>query len=169
MLDGFELAAKKSWEQAVLPARLDRYEPELLDTLCLTGEAAWARLSRPSVGEAAPTARLVSTTPIALFAHDHVALWQTPGESRRDDDPSVVGHMLAPGTERVPSKCCRGRGALFLRDLAGGAGTVECAAAIGDLIAAGLVTSDSLRRPAGVGADERRRPRRTRPARPRAR
>ncbi len=43
-LDGFELPAK-AWERAVLPARLQRYEPSMLDLLCLTGEAGWTRLS----------------------------------------------------------------------------------------------------------------------------
>ena len=45
-LDGYELAAS-SWERMVLPARMDRYEPSLLDMLCLTGEVGWARLSKP--------------------------------------------------------------------------------------------------------------------------
>ena len=43
-LDGYELAAA-AWERAVLPARLDRYEPSMLDMICLAGEAGWARLS----------------------------------------------------------------------------------------------------------------------------
>ena len=43
-LDGFELPAS-AWERAVLPARLDRYEPQMLDMLCLTGQVGWGRLS----------------------------------------------------------------------------------------------------------------------------
>ena len=61
-LDGFELAAD-GWERAVLPARVDGYEPSMLDTLCLTGEVGWARLSSAG-GE--PT-QVVSATPVALF------------------------------------------------------------------------------------------------------
>ena len=44
LLDGFELAGA-AWERAILPSRVDGYEPSLLDLLCLTGEIAWARLS----------------------------------------------------------------------------------------------------------------------------
>src|SRR5262249_16912226 len=33
-LDGFEVAAD-AWERSVLPARLDNFEPSMLDTLCL--------------------------------------------------------------------------------------------------------------------------------------
>src|SRR5260370_6489180 len=45
-LDGFALAAS-AWEPAVLPVRMDRYDPSMLDMLCLTGEVGWARLSVP--------------------------------------------------------------------------------------------------------------------------
>ena len=41
-LDGFELPAR-AWERAVLPARVDGYEPSILDMLCLAGEVGWAR------------------------------------------------------------------------------------------------------------------------------
>ena len=43
-LDGFELAAS-AWERAVLPARVERYQPSMLDMLCLAGDVGWARLS----------------------------------------------------------------------------------------------------------------------------
>src|SRR6185503_16045067 len=36
-LDGCEIAAS-AWERNVLPARVDRYEASMLDTLCLSGE-----------------------------------------------------------------------------------------------------------------------------------
>ena len=43
-LDGCEIAAS-AWEKFVLPARMDRYDPSLLDTLCLGGETGWAKSS----------------------------------------------------------------------------------------------------------------------------
>ena len=56
-LDGFELPAG-AWERAVLPARLDRYEPSMLDMLCLSGEVGWATpvavASRDAAGRARP-------------------------------------------------------------------------------------------------------------------
>jgi ATP-dependent helicase Lhr and Lhr-like helicase len=67
--DGLELPAR-AWERDVLPARMDRYEPALLDTLCLTGEIAWARLS------SGPT-QIVGATPIALFLREHADIWRT--------------------------------------------------------------------------------------------
>jgi ATP-dependent Lhr-like helicase len=66
-LDGLELPAR-SWERDVLPARLERYEPAMLDMLCLSGEIGWARLSSgPS--------QVVGATPIALFLREHVDQW----------------------------------------------------------------------------------------------
>src|SRR6185436_11392502 len=66
-LDGLELPAR-TWERDVLPARLERYESALLDTLCLTGEVGWARLST------GPT-QVVGATPIALFLRAHANQW----------------------------------------------------------------------------------------------
>src|SRR5205085_6566570 len=59
VLDGFELAAT-GWEGVVLPSRIDDYDASMLDTLCLTGETGWSRVSPdlPSAGVDAPAARL---------------------------------------------------------------------------------------------------------------
>src|SRR5262249_52735899 len=77
-LDGTEAPAR-AWEREVLAARLDRYDPAMLDMLCLTGDVAWARLSNamsrgpsPLAEEAADAAsgeptQIVGATPIALF------------------------------------------------------------------------------------------------------
>src|SRR4030095_17136970 len=69
-LDGYEVAAD-AWERAVLPARVEGYEPSMLDHLCLTGEVAWARLSAPG-GDLTP---LLGATPIALFLRQHADRW----------------------------------------------------------------------------------------------
>ena len=69
-LDGFELAAD-AWERAVLPDRVDGYQPSMLDTLCLTGEVGWARLSSSS----RDATQLVGATPIALFLREHADAW----------------------------------------------------------------------------------------------
>jgi len=43
-LDGFEIAAN-AWEKQILPMRIDRYDPALLDQLCFSGEIGWAKLN----------------------------------------------------------------------------------------------------------------------------
>ncbi|HYO79131.1 MAG TPA: hypothetical protein VE010_21890, partial [Thermoanaerobaculia bacterium] len=122
-LDGYEVAAN-AWERTVLPARLDRYEPSLLDTLCLGGEVAWARLSSPS------STSVVSATPIALFLRDHADAW-------RSLRTAASNMELSENAQRL-YETLRTRGASFARDLNAAEG------AIGELVSAGLVTSDGF-------------------------
>ena len=44
-LQGFEWPAGE-WER-IFAERVESYRPEWLDDLCLSGEVAWGRLSRP--------------------------------------------------------------------------------------------------------------------------
>jgi ATP-dependent Lhr-like helicase len=139
LLDGFEVAAA-AWERAVLPARMDRYESALLDTLCLTGEVGWARWS----AERGPRAALVAATPIALFLREHGPAWQTM-RSSAESDAAGPEPPLGDAAQLVLDTLTRS-GASFLRDLA-----VTCRldddamrAAIGELVAAGRVASDGF-------------------------
>jgi ATP-dependent Lhr-like helicase len=43
-LQGYEISAA-AWERDVLPRRVGRYSPDLLDRLCLSGDVMWGRLS----------------------------------------------------------------------------------------------------------------------------
>jgi ATP-dependent Lhr-like helicase len=130
-LDGFELHAA-SWERRVLPARVDGYDAGLLDRLCMMGRIGWARLSPP-----AGRKRPFGSTPIALVVREHFEAWAAEDGGRAQaaiDDAQLVLSAL----DR--------RGASFAHDLAR-----ECAlaperleGAIAELVAAGLVTSDSF-------------------------
>ncbi len=135
-LDGYELAAG-AWERAVLPARLDRYDPSMLDMICLSGEAGWARLS-PAHVDGSPAPALTSATPIALFLREHAAAWRLLRTS--DEDPPL------DDAARTVLSVLRSRGASFFNDLIS-----ACALdadglrqAIGALAACGLVTSDGF-------------------------
>ena len=136
MLDGYEVGAA-AWERSVLPARLDRYEPAMLDLICLTGEAGWGRLSATVLPDARP-ASLVPATPVAIFLHEHAAAWRS---LRAGGDPPAL-----TGDAETVLAVLRARGALFFGALA-----EACAfdpdrlyQAIGALVAAGLVTSDGF-------------------------
>jgi ATP-dependent Lhr-like helicase len=138
MLDGYELAAG-AWERSVLPARLETYDPALLDMLCLAGETGWGRLSVPTI-EPGRTPRPVGATPIALFLREHAPAWQ----ALRAVDP-LVENTLEPSA-RCVLDLLRTRGASFFNDLA-----VACdldadalRGAIGTLVAAGLTASDGF-------------------------
>ena len=138
MLDGFELAAA-AWERSVLDARVDGYDPSMLDMLCLAGEVAWARLSYPDSTHADPP-RLAPATPIALFLREHADAWQSLRASVEDPE-----RRLGDNARRLLA-ALRARGASFFGDLRGAAALDDEAArsAIGSLVAAGLAASDGF-------------------------
>jgi len=138
-LDGYEVAAD-AWERAVLPARVDGYDAAMLDTLSLTGDVGWARLSSPS-DEAT---QMVGATPIALFLREHADAWaalKTPASGSADHSPA----LLRADSARV-IEILRGRGALFLPEIAAASALPDAQVrnAIADLVARGLVTSDGF-------------------------
>jgi ATP-dependent Lhr-like helicase len=168
-LDGYELAAA-AWERAVLPARLDRYDPSMLDMICLAGEAGWGRLS-PARVDAAP----------APGASPHVRISgpsPPPGERGQTPAPGQWGQTpargLVPATPialflrehadawrtlrtidgepplgdaaRNVLSVLKSRGASFFGDLATACGldAEQLRHAIGALVAGGLATSDGF-------------------------
>jgi ATP-dependent Lhr-like helicase len=138
-LDGYEVAAD-AWERAVLPARVDGYDAAMLDTLSLTGDIGWARLSSPSD----ETTQMVGATPIALFLREHADAWaalKTSTSGAGDQSPAL---LRADSTRVV--EILRGRGALFLPEIASAAGLPDAQVrnAVADLVARGLVTSDGF-------------------------
>jgi ATP-dependent Lhr-like helicase len=156
-LDGFELAAG-AWESEVLPARLMDYDPLWLDGLCLSGEVAWGRLTairNAEVGTRNRKAGPVRSTPIALFRRDRGEIWRagTP-----DVDPV---ELPLSSTARAILKAFEQRGASFFGDLVNATGLLrtEVEKGLGELVAWGLVSSDSF---AGLRAllvpSDRRRP-----------
>jgi ATP-dependent helicase Lhr and Lhr-like helicase len=128
-LDGFELAAD-AWERYVLPARIDGYQPSLLDTLSLTGEVGWARLSPRDATQ------VVGATPVALFLREHADAWI----ALKPEPPE------APPAGNAVFEVLRARGASFAGELAAASriGEAEVREALGDLVAAGLVSSDGF-------------------------
>ena len=146
-LDGIELPAR-AWERDVLPARVERYDPAMLDMLCLTGDVGWARLS------SGPT-QVVGATPIALYlriSRPHVGrtlsgLPGGPDKARptieRSDLPrlSESSNLAATVLEHLSN-----RGASFAAEIAAAGGLTgdDVRAALTELVAAGAVSSDGF-------------------------
>ena len=133
-LDGLEVPAS-AWESEVLSSRCEEYDPALLDTLCLTGRAAWGRLARGarSSGAAGP----IRTTPIAVFLREHAPEWLS--------GHSLGEHQFSSSAERV-SEVLQQRGASFFHELVAGSGLLptQLEQALAELAGTGLVTSDSF-------------------------
>ena len=138
-LDGFELAAD-AWDTHVLPARVSGYDTAMLDLLCYSGEAAWARLTQPpapSPSALLPT-RPVRATPVALFLRDHARQWRVLASVDRS---AVAVSDLGAAVLRVLD-----RGAQFVQGIAdASAMTVyDVREALSELVWAGLVASDGF-------------------------
>jgi ATP-dependent helicase Lhr and Lhr-like helicase len=163
-LEGFEAPAG-AWEGEILAARITGYEPHWLDDRCLAGHVAWTRLRpRPerangaSLGRNAP----VRTTPIVLLARRRAMLWTSLS--------AAADAAQASPRARAVVECLRQHGASFFDELMHGTGLLrsQLEEALAELVALGLVTSDSFgglrallvpsseRRPIAIGRRRRR-------------
>ena len=155
-LQGCEISAA-AWERDVLAARLEGYEPEMLDQLCLSGEVMWGRLSphpafegaggEPDAARAAVRRRRVRPTrvaPVALFLRQDLEWLVDPGDEADGAGPGPAGVLSHPAEAVLDA--LRRRGASFLRDLVQQTGRLasEVEDGLWELVAAGLVTADGF-------------------------
>jgi ATP-dependent Lhr-like helicase len=140
-LQGFEMAAS-AWEADVLPGRVEKYQPEWLDTLSFSGELAWGRLRAPKRAEEerAAAASLNRAAPIALGFREDLA-WLLPADRL---DASAAPQPRAEAAKVLAA--LRQQGALFYDDIAevSGVPAAEIKDALSELAALGLVTSDGF-------------------------
>ncbi len=143
-LAGFEAAAS-AWERYLLPARISKYDPALLDRLCLSGSVAWGRLTPPahatSEGDSAPRRRIVPTSvsPISLFPREDAEwLLATAGDG-------TASPPVSPLAEDI-HRFIHTRGASFFSDIVKGTGHLpsEVEQGLWELVAAGSVTADGF-------------------------
>jgi len=133
-LEGYEVPAA-AWESDVLAVRMQDYDPNWLDSLCLSGRALWARLTPPKAATGGP----VRATPIALLTRKNWAMWQSL--SGDDHTELRLSHPAQSMAEYM-----REHGASFFPDLVSGTGLLQSQAESGlaELVAAGLVSADSF-------------------------
>ena len=137
-LEGFEAPAG-AWETEILPARVEGYEPAWLDAQCIAGRATWARLTPPVGGKArARTVTPVRSTPIALLDRRRLPLWIALARQMNATAPSPCAQALLD--------CLHAQGALFFDELIEASHLLrpQVEEALGELVALGLVTSDSF-------------------------
>jgi ATP-dependent Lhr-like helicase len=131
-LDGFELPAG-AWEQDVLAARVQDYEPGFIDRLCLSGRMAWGRITPASGSSKAP----LRSSPIALMPREHAGLWRAPAEAKAGElsSDAVAVH-----------EALRAHGASFFHEIVAATRLLRAQVerALGELAGAGLVTADSF-------------------------
>ncbi|HWK73729.1 MAG TPA: hypothetical protein VNQ81_05625, partial [Povalibacter sp.] len=135
-LEGFDTAAG-AWETEVLPARIAEYEPAWLDEQCLAGRIVWTRLATRA-GDAERGAAPVRSTPIALLTRRHMKLWSSFAEPPERTQLTPKARQIADFIQE--------HGASFFDEIVEGAGLLpsQIEDALGELVALGLVNSDSF-------------------------
>ena len=158
-LEGFAAPAA-AWEAEILPARIVGFAPDMLDRLCLAGRVSWARPAPPVRETARRSFGPIRSTPIALLSRQgrrQAPLWLAPGatdDGRRDGANGTVvseeasdptAQPLSPGAGAIRGYL-ESRGASFFDDILAetGARAPDAAAALGELIAHGLVSADGF-------------------------
>ena len=153
-IGGYEAAAS-SWERFILPARMAKYDPELLDRLCLNGSVMWARLSlHPRFASTASTAsseeesnrrRITPTSvaPIGLFPRDN-ADWLM--RLAAGDGPTIDRDTVLSPVAQDIRRMLQERGASFFAEIARETGHLQSQVedALWELSAAGVVTADGF-------------------------
>jgi ATP-dependent Lhr-like helicase len=162
-LEGFDAPAS-AWESDLLPARIDEYEPAWLDDQCRSGRFVWTRLlarspvprDRPvEAGEGpklpGPRASLLRSTPIALLARRNLKNWSalmaSAGDGRGESETPEARADAALGSRaRAALAVIRAQGASFFDEIADAVGLLaaETEDALAELVAAGLIHSDSF-------------------------
>jgi ATP-dependent Lhr-like helicase len=129
-LAGYEAPAKL-WERRLLAPRVRGYRPEWLDQLALTGEIGWGRLF--GSGNAP-----LRTAPIAFYPRRELDSWLSLAA------PVDASELSWPA--RAVLEALEARGALFTEDLARATKLLatDLERGLGELVARGLVTSDSF-------------------------
>ncbi|HJN45852.1 MAG TPA: DEAD/DEAH box helicase [Vicinamibacterales bacterium] len=164
---GYEISGARL-ERDVLARRMSRYEPEMLDRLCLSGEVMWGRLSphpafespasmapsstpAVSVGEGQPSGTVAArakrvrptrVAPVTLFLRED-AEWLLACAARPviGRDAAALSHVAREVLDALTT-----RGASFLAGIVRATGRLpsEVEDGLWELVAAGLVTADGF-------------------------
>jgi ATP-dependent Lhr-like helicase len=145
-LEGFEAPAG-AWETEILPTRITEYDPQWLDEHCRAGRFIWTRLAARAATHAAAHAAdsergrgasPIRSTPITLLARRNVPLWSAL------TDQSDPAHLTSRA--QAVADFIREHGASFFDEIAEHVGMlpVEVEDALAELVALGMVNSDSF-------------------------
>ncbi len=151
-LQGVELPAP-AWEQHVLPARIERYDPADLEHLCLAGIVAWGRLRNGATSAAEEGARAPQparrarrllgpgrNAPIAFLLREELDCFVEPAAERLEEIATLSPMALEA------ARYLERHGASFLDEIARGTGLlkVKVEEALWQLVAHGLATGDGI-------------------------
>ena len=160
-LQGYEIPAV-AWESEILARRIAKYDPDLLDELCFSGEVMWARVSpHPAIAQNRRV-RPSRIAPVTLFLRED-ADWLMHGTGPVDS--SGLSHPA-----RDVLRALERNGASFFVDLVRQTSRLasEVEDGLWELLAGGYVTADGFdnlralidpKRRRGEGRGSKKRPR----------
>jgi len=135
-LEGCNLPAF-GWEHDILTRRIKPYFASELDQLCTSGKFIWLRLK--ALGDSSPKSA-GKNTPVALVAREHLDSWRAFAAL-----PDIEALELSGNALKVHAEI-KEWGASFFQELVSETGLLktQLEEALGELAAAGLITSDSF-------------------------
>jgi ATP-dependent Lhr-like helicase len=148
-LEGVSLPAG-SWEDEILPARLQPYFSSELDELCGSGKLAWLRLNPADVKENRRKNPAIKTTPLGFVFRPHLSVWYRA--------ETTVPEGLSATAVKVLD-VLKQWGASFFDELQQQTGLLktQLEGALGELVAWGLVNSDQYQGLRAMIAPDKRR------------
>ncbi|WP_339857161.1 DNA glycosylase AlkZ-like family protein [Pseudohongiella acticola] len=143
-LDGMAAPAA-AWEGEIIPARLGMYDPSWLDMMCISGRVVWGRYTPPAQLTAVRSgsrrsAGPIKATPMTLCSRQNMDIWQSLSAPAVAHQPQ----LSAPAKQALDT--LRQRGASFFTDIKQHSGLLpaQLEQALAELVANGLLTSDSF-------------------------
>jgi ATP-dependent Lhr-like helicase len=135
-LEGISLPAG-SWEEDILPARLQPYFSTELDELCSSGRLTWLRLNTPATRDNKRKNPAIKTTPLAFIFRPHLMIWC--------QSETAVPEGLSSSAVKVLD-ALKQWGASFFDELQQQTGLLktQLETTLGELVAWGLVNSDQF-------------------------
>jgi ATP-dependent Lhr-like helicase len=135
-LEGVSLPAG-SWEEDILPARLQPYFSTDLDELCSSGRLTWLRLQPAGGDDGRRRNPAIRSTPLAFVFRPHLSVWLRADAASPEGPGSTAGRVL---------EVLKQWGASFFDDLQQQTGLLktQLEQALGELVARGLVNSDQF-------------------------
>jgi len=138
-LEGISVPAA-AWEADILPARVDRYDPNWLDMLCMSGSFVWGRFyqSKTTVNDG-KRAGVIKSAPINFISRSNMDLWQALMINQAEP-------LIFSANADLIKKDIESHGASFFEDIVKRTRLIKTQVenGIAELVAVGQVTSDNF-------------------------
>lgn len=143
LMDGIAAPAA-SWEADLYPARVQDYDPNWLDVMCISGKVAWGRYALPSAAQRGlrkQNGGPIKTTPITLVSRANLDIWQALARAQLGEDNPEQPNAVAT---KIEAELAR-NGASFFDQLQTRTGLLksQLEQGLADLVSNGRVSSDS--------------------------